>query len=75
MRQEGATMAKTEFSEELCKGCGLCVSVCPQKIIALQKNRLNSKGFHPAGVEAMDRCTGCALCATICPDLVITVYR
>ncbi len=68
-------MAKTEFNIERCKGCGLCVSVCPQKIIALRKDVLNSKGFHPAGVEDMDRCTGCTICATICPDCVITVYR
>ncbi len=68
-------MPKTEFNEERCKGCGLCVSVCPQKIIALQKDKLNSKGFHPAGILEMERCTGCTLCATICPDVVITVYR
>lgn len=68
-------MAKTVFDEENCKGCGLCISVCPQKIIALQKDKLNSKGFHPSGVVDMDRCTGCTLCATICPDCVITVYR
>ncbi len=44
-------MAKTVFDEENCKGCGLCVAVCPRKIIVLRQDKLNSKGFHPAGVD------------------------
>jgi 2-oxoglutarate ferredoxin oxidoreductase subunit delta len=68
-------MARVEFREDLCKGCGLCVSVCPRKIIMLRQDRLNSKGYHPAGVDQMDLCTGCTMCATICPDLVIEVWR
>lgn len=35
---------KVTFQEELCKGCGLCVSVCPQKIITLDNSRINAKG-------------------------------
>ncbi|HBP38598.1 MAG TPA: 2-oxoacid:acceptor oxidoreductase [Clostridiales bacterium] len=68
-------MAKVEFQEDLCKGCGLCVSVCPRKIILLRQDKLNSKGFHPAGVDRMDQCTGCTICATMCPDSVIEVWR
>lgn len=43
-------MAKVTFREERCKGCGLCVEVCPKKIVELNKHQLNSKGYHPAGV-------------------------
>lgn len=68
-------MAKVEFNEDRCKGCGLCVPVCPKQIISLRQDRLNSKGFHPAGVEAMDQCIGCTFCVVICPDSVIEVYR
>lgn len=68
-------MARAEFLEDRCKGCGLCVSVCPRKIIMLRTDRLNSLGFSPAGVDDMDRCTGCTICAVICPDNVITVWR
>ena len=68
-------MAKVEFREDRCKGCGLCVNACPRKIILLKQDLLNSMGFHPAGVEQMDRCTGCAICATVCPDSVIEVWR
>jgi len=68
-------MAKVTFNEELCKGCGLCETACPKKIVALQKDKLNLKGFHPAGVTDMDACIACAFCATMCPDCVITVEK
>lgn len=68
-------MSRIEINETLCKGCGLCVTVCPRKIIALQQDKLNAKGFHPAGVEQMNRCIGCAFCATICPDNAIEVWK
>lgn len=66
---------KVTFNVDICKGCGLCVPVCPVKIIALEKMSINKKGYHPAGVEEMEKCTGCTNCATICPDQVITVER
>ena len=68
-------MAKVTFNEDRCKGCGLCVSVCPKKIVVLASGRLNKKGFHPAAVAEMDKCIGCAACATMCPDTVIEVER
>lgn len=66
---------KVAFDEDVCKGCGLCVSVCPVKIISLDKSRINAKGYHPASVSEMDKCISCANCATMCPDSVITVER
>lgn len=68
-------MSRIEINEARCKGCGLCVTACPRKIIALQQDKLNARGFHPAGVEQMDRCIGCAFCAIICPDCAIEVWR
>lgn len=68
-------MAKVTISENTCKGCGLCVNVCPKKLIELTSERLNSKGYYPAQVTDMDKCIGCAMCATMCPDSAITVER
>ena len=62
------------FNEDVCKGCNLCVSACPQDIIFLD-DRINEKGYRPATVTEQDKCTSCAACARICPDTVITVYR
>jgi len=63
-----------EVDDQHCKGCALCVSACPQDVIALDLAQLTSKGYHPAQLIA-DGCTGCAVCAIICPDAAITVYR
>lgn len=67
-------MAKTSFDEQACKGCGLCVTVCPKKIISLTET-INHKGYPYARIQRMEECTGCASCALICPDCVITVER
>lgn len=68
-------MAKVIFDEERCKGCELCTTVCPKKIVVMAKDRINSKGYHPATVVEMDKCIGCAFCALICPDVVIEVEK
>lgn len=66
---------KVTFNEDVCKGCGLCTTVCPVNIVEMDKKRINKKGYHPATVNNMDACIGCANCATMCPDNVITVER
>jgi len=64
---------KIIIDTERCKGCGLCVVVCPKEDIAISE-RANKSGYFPA--EATNaNCTGCAMCAIICPDAVITVLR
>lgn len=68
-------MAKITVKENICKGCGLCVNACPKKIIALAKDHINAKGYHPAQVQEPEKCIGCAMCATMCPDVAITVER
>ncbi|NLY97064.1 MAG: 4Fe-4S dicluster domain-containing protein [Clostridiaceae bacterium] len=69
------TKTKVFFREDRCKGCELCVSVCPKKIVIMREDRLNEKGYHPAGVIEQDKCISCAFCATICPDTVIRVEK
>jgi 2-oxoglutarate ferredoxin oxidoreductase subunit delta len=63
------------FAEDLCKGCELCITICPTKILKLDTTRVNSRGYHPAIVYNLMECSGCASCAKICPDSVITVRR
>lgn len=58
--------------EEFCKGCGLCVGVCPRHALE-QVERINSRGFHPAALVRPDDCTACAQCAIMCPDACITI--
>ena len=58
---------------ERCKGCGLCVEVCPKGSIAISRHS-NKNGYFPARVNNAD-CTGCSMCAVICPEAVIEVHR
>jgi len=68
-------MGKVIFAEDVCKGCGLCTTVCPVGIVVMDETRLNAQGYHPATVTDAEKCTGCGSCALICPDSVITVQR
>jgi 2-oxoglutarate ferredoxin oxidoreductase subunit delta len=59
-----------------CKGCELCVTICPQKVLHMTRDRFNARGYRPVQLaDPQGQCTGCALCALICPDVVLTVYR
>lgn len=64
---------KIIINTERCKGCGLCVMVCPKGGIIISKQS-NKSGYFPAEANNTD-CTGCAVCAIICPDAAIEVYR
>ena len=68
-------MANVTVNEDVCKGCGLCIDACPKKIMEIDTQRLNKKGYHPAHCKAADICIGCAFCAIMCPDVAITVEK
>jgi 2-oxoglutarate ferredoxin oxidoreductase subunit delta len=57
-----------------CKGCRLCIEVCPKDVLALDDAVVNALGHHPVRLLDPAACTSCALCARICPDTVFTVY-
>ena len=63
------------IDRERCKGCGLCVEVCPKHLLQME-SRYNTRGYHPVMlVDSEGQCTGCAVCSIICPDVVFSVYR
>ena len=66
-------MNKVVIQREKCKGCGLCISVCPKKILQFE-NGFNSKGHHPSSCTDMQQCIGCTQCAQICPDIAIEIF-
>lgn len=46
-----------------CYGCGVCATVCGQKIIEMV---LNDEGFYEPRITDTGRCTDCGLCTTVC---------
>jgi 2-oxoglutarate ferredoxin oxidoreductase subunit delta len=57
---------------ERCKGCGLCVSVCPKEVLEIS-DKVNTKGYFPVYRARPEDCIYCAMCAVMCPDVAITI--
>ena len=79
MAAEKKAKGKINIDRERCKGCLLCMEVCPSRRISAD-DALNKKGYAPARFEEKigedeKGCTGCAQCATVCPEVAIEVYR
>jgi 2-oxoglutarate ferredoxin oxidoreductase subunit delta len=55
-----------------CKGCGLCVDICPTGTLQLEDN-IESKFGVSVKVDAPDYCIGCKMCEQRCPDFAIFV--
>jgi 2-oxoglutarate ferredoxin oxidoreductase subunit delta len=62
------------IASDRCKGCGLCVAVCPKHVLELTDSIVNDLGYHAVRLTDAAACTSCALCARICPDAVFAVY-
>lgn len=56
---------KIEINEVWCKGCKICVDVCPRDVLIMDD--------FVAKVKDLERCTGCMLCEQLCPDFAIVV--
>ena len=67
-------MPKIIINQDKCKGCFLCISFCPKKLI-VKDSKLNKKGLNPVRFSDESGCIGCGLCAVICPDCCIEVFK
>ena len=67
-------MPKITIERDKCKGCLLCVSFCPDKLIEVDQ-ALNCRGVKPVKYIDNRKCVGCMQCALICPDCCIEVYK
>lgn len=68
-------MPLVTIKEDECKGCALCTTSCPKKIVVMSTDKLNIQGVRPAVVTDMEKCIGCAMCATMCPICAIKVEK
>lgn len=65
---------RVSIARERCKGCELCVSVCPLHLLSMA-TALNRKGYHFAETARAEECLGCLKCARMCPDAAIEIQN
>jgi len=53
--------------DDECKGCAICVSVCPKQCLVMS-DKLNSQGYAYVQFVNPDACTACGLCFLSCPE-------
>ena len=64
-----------EVDVERCKGCGVCVSVCPRDVLEMSVGVTNAKGYYYPVAGSFDDCSGCANCFEVCADYCVRVER
>ena len=60
------------IEKDRCKGCGLCVDVCPKKVLEISAE-VNTKGYFPVYQARPEDCVYCATCCRMCPDVAIAI--
>ncbi|MHC4660317.1 MAG: 4Fe-4S dicluster domain-containing protein [Planctomycetota bacterium] len=55
-----------------CKACGICIEVCPKKVIEWSEE-IGKHGVRMPELKRPSRCTKCMLCEMMCPDFAINV--
>ena len=68
------------INRSLCRGCKMCVSVCPNKIITMEDGRRktfiacsNLEKAAAVRKKCSNCCFGCGKCMRECPEKAITV--
>ena len=57
-----------------CKSCGLCVAVCPKKVLEIG-SELNEQGYNYVVQARPEDCIKCNLCGVVCPDIALGVVE
>ena len=57
---------------ERCKSCGICVDLCPPKILVFGEDT-NAYGYRYVVVTDESKCIGCKICELHCPDFAIYI--
>ena len=63
-----------EIDHNRCKGCHLCINVCPKKCLILASQRCKF-GTHMAELDKSKKCIECGNCYLVCPDRSIKLKK
>ena len=66
-------MEKIKLNTKRCKGCYLCVSVCPVKALS-PSGELGQQGYETVKVDE-EKCITCGSCYRMCPDYAIEILK
>ena len=57
---------------ERCKGCNICVELCPKDVLQVSINT-NVKGYHypEIALGKENVCVHCDFCTVVCPEFAI----
>ncbi len=59
---------KLEFTPQWCKGCDICVRMCPEHCLELNAEQV-------VIIPRPNDCTGCRICEWLCPDYAIKLHK
>ena len=59
---------KLELTPQWCKGCDICVRMCPEHCLELDSEQVIT-------VARPQDCTGCRICEWLCPDYAIKLHK
>lgn len=59
-------MVQIEIREQACRGCRMCVDVCPTQVFEYDE------AAHLARVRVREDCIACLSCAYLCPSGALT---
>ena len=62
------------IDDQFCKGCNLCIEVCPREVLDKGGQRSRA-GYSMPKVVSLGNCVSCFLCEMTCPDLALTVIE
>ena len=67
-------VAHIQINQKWCKGCYICLEICPKQVFEKSKE-VSQKGFNPVAILHAEKCTHCLQCEMLCPDLAIHVEK
>jgi|YelNatPaOPRAMG01_1025707.scaffolds.fasta_scaffold00027_27 2-oxoglutarate ferredoxin oxidoreductase subunit delta len=69
----GKSLPRIEVIADFCKGCEICVVMCPRNVLEMRADPSRWVGSVVVVVRP-EACTRCMLCEVHCPDFAIKVF-